>query len=214
MLPDPCSSAAAAAWFHKRYRHRKAVKALRKQFLSAKPFPHLALPAILERRQYGKVRKGLRRQVFVRRDAPLFSFSQTADLCTARDKAIQAFVRFLQSKELNQLLNAITGVKTKVGRVDALGFRYTVGDHLLCHNDRTPSRKIAYVIHFSSLKPGDGGALCLFSSGNGTPTRIVKRILPRENALVIFPISRKSHHMVEEVLTAKERLTIAGWFHA
>ena len=188
--------------------------ALRKQFLSAKPFPHLALPAILERTQYDKVRKGLLRQVFARRDAHLFSFSQTADLCAARDNAIQAFLRFLQSKELNQLLNAITGVKTKVGRVDALGFCYTDGDHLLCHSDKTPSRKIAYVMHFSSLKPRDGGALCLFASRNGTPTRIVKRILPRENALVIFPITRKSHHMVEEVLTTKDRLTIAGWFLA
>src|SRR5712692_9803367 len=98
MLPDPCSSAAAAVGFHKRYRHRKAVKALREQFLSAKPFPHLALPAILERTQYGKVRKGLLRQVFARQDAHLFSFSQTADLYTARDKAIQAFLRFLRSK--------------------------------------------------------------------------------------------------------------------
>ena len=143
MLPDACGSTAAAVLFHKRYGRRKAVKALRKQFLSAKPFPHLALPAILERTQYGKVRKGLLRQIFVRRDARLFSISQTSDLCTARDKAIQAFVRFLQSRELNQLLNAITGVKTKIGRVDALGFRYTDRDHLLCHSDKTPSRKIA-----------------------------------------------------------------------
>ena len=69
-------------------------------------------------------------------------------------------------------------------------------------------------MHFSSLEPRDGGALCLFASRNRTPTRIVKRILPKENALVIFAITRKSHHMVEEVLTAKERLTIGGWFHA
>jgi len=54
MLPD---RAAAAVRFRKRYRHRKAVMALRKQFRRAKPFPHLALPAILEKTQYIKVRK-------------------------------------------------------------------------------------------------------------------------------------------------------------
>ena len=157
--------------------------ALRKQFRRAKPFPHLALPAILEKTQYIKVRKGLLRQGFARREADLFSFWQTADLCRARDKTIRAFLGFLRSKEQNQFLSAITGVKTKVGRVDAVGFRYTDGDHLLCHSDLTPSRKIAYVLHFSSLKPGDGGTLCLFASRGGRPTRILKRILPKENTL-------------------------------
>jgi Rps23 Pro-64 3,4-dihydroxylase Tpa1-like proline 4-hydroxylase len=197
-----------------RYRSRKAVEALRKRFLSAKPFPHIALQAFLERAHYNKVKKALLGQAFVRRDTDFFSLSQTKDLSKARDKPLKAFLRFLRSEELYQFLNAMSGVETKAGHLDVLGFRYTDGDHLLCHNDAAPSRRIGYALNFSSLKRSDGGALCLFASWNNRPTRIVRRILPKENALVLLAVTPRSHHMVEEVLTTRTRLTIAGWFYA
>lgn len=184
---------------------------LARRFSAAKPFEHVAIKNFLVPAKAKLLERALRRQRFGRKEADLFSFSQTPDLLTSHDPRIKEFLDELQSKEFRALLAQITGVRTR--SIDAAGFLYTDGDHLLCHDDGVSSRRIAYVMNFSTLSAKKGGALALFGSDSkGRPDKVVKRIQPSFNTLVLFRVTPRSHHMVDEVLGAK-RLTIAGWFH-
>jgi prolyl 3-hydroxylase /prolyl 3,4-dihydroxylase len=179
------------------------------------PFPHVVLKNFLPEEKARALAAALRKQKFRRKDADLFSFSQTADLYTVQDKTIGQFLELLQSAELNAKVDKLLGVKTTVGKVDASGFKYTDTDYLLCHDDGVSSRRIAYIYNLSEgFTAKDGGALALMHTKNNVPTSVAKRIIPAWNTLIIFPVTKKSQHQVEEVLNAKERLTITGWFHA
>ena len=186
---------------------------LHKQYSAAKPFPHIAVKQFLPPAEFKKLRAAFGKQQFQRKDADLFSFSQTHDLYTIKDKTIKGFLKFLNSKEVHDMITTTTHVKTKRGKVDASGFIYEPTDYLLCHDDGISSRKVAYIFYLNTLSARNGGALALFSSKNHKPFKKVKRITPKENTLLIFPVTRKSHHEVEEVLNGK-RMTITGWFHA
>lgn len=175
------------------------------------PFPHIVIQDFLHEDDYARLKKALEKQHFERKDADLFSFSQTRDLFQSKDPAIQEFLQVLKSKEFKERLYEELGARTK--SIDAAGFIYKGGDYLLPHDDRLARRKIAYVMNFSTLTEKDGGALALFASKKHKPTYVEKRIFPRRNTLVLFEVTKDSHHMVEEVLSNKERLTIAGWFH-
>jgi Rps23 Pro-64 3,4-dihydroxylase Tpa1-like proline 4-hydroxylase len=43
----------------------------------------------------------------------------------------------------------------------------------------------------------DGGALDLFASENGQPTKVSKSVVPSRNAFAFFEVSPASHHQVE-----------------
>ena len=115
----------------------------------------------------------------------------------------------------SDFISNLSGHKLKLGQIDCAGFSYVNHDYLLCHDDHLESRRVAYVMHFGkNFMKEDGGALCLFNSDNlYGPKNVVKRILPHTNSLVLFTVSNISHHQVEEILSSKQRLTIAGWFH-
>lgn len=201
-------------WLAKEYLNERSLEKLAREFAAAKPFPHIALHNILRKEKLQQLERSLEKQEFSRKEADLFSFFQTADLFIMKDRIITEFLAMLQSKEFTHIANTITGTKTKAGKVDAAGFIYADGDHLLCHDDGISSRKIAYIMNFSTLGARQGGALALFSANKrNEPEKIVRRITPKKNTLVLFRVTNRSHHMVEEVLGAK-RMTIAGWFHA
>lgn len=188
------------------------AKTLARQFAAAKPFAHIAIKNFLTPEKAKQLQKALLKQDFERKEADLFSFSQTHNLLTVRDPVIGEFLQVLKSNEFREFLGDVTGVKTR--SIDAAGFIYGDGDHLLCHDDGVSSRRIAYIMNLSTLPGKNGGALALFDSNvKREPTKIVKRIQPLFNTLVLFKVTNRSHHQVDEVLGAK-RLTIAGWFHA
>jgi prolyl 3-hydroxylase /prolyl 3,4-dihydroxylase len=179
------------------------------------PFPHVVLKNFLPEKKAKALSAALRKQRFDHKEADLFSFSQTQDLHTVKDKTIKEFIALLQSKELTRYVNQLVDVQTTPGKVDAAGFKYTEGDYLLCHDDGISSRKIAYVYNLSrNFTAKDGGALALMHTRRNVPTKVAKRIRPTWNTLILFPVTKKSHHQVEEILSGKERLTITGWFHA
>ena len=94
------------------------------------------------------------------------------------------------------------------------GTLYESGDYLLCHDDELEGRKIAYVFYLSeNFKEGDSGNFTLFDSKMGKPFRAVKKYVPLFNRLLIFEVSRKSFHEVEENLSDKKRYAIGGWLH-
>ena len=203
-----------ALWVRRSYLDHDYVARLHARYIRAEPFHHIVLRDLIIPSRYTQLRRALSKQRFARKEADLFSFSQTADLLLTEDPIIKEFVALLRSSEFNDFVRRITGVRLRRGAVDASGHRYARCDHLLCHDDRMDGRRIAYVLHFSTLDRADGGAFALFAHDLvGRPTRMLRRVAPCENSLVLFTVSRTSHHQVDEVLSGKNRLTIAGWFH-
>ena len=86
--------------------------------------------------------------------------------------------------------------------------RYEDTDFLLCHDDQLEKRALAFILYLTTLQKDQGGALCFYDQKE----RLVKRVIPQANTLVIFQVSERSLHAVEEVIKA-ERLAIGGWYH-
>jgi phosphatidylinositol glycan class S len=178
---------------------------------STTPFPHVVIEGFLPRQDAAKALAALRATPMERKEADLFSFAQTRELKRSNDPGIK---RFLERLWTDGRAHAETLYGRKLRSIDAGGFTYSLGDHLLCHDDGVSSRKVAYIYYLNSMPARDGGALALY--GHDTkhrPTKVVKRIAPRANTLLLFTVSEDSHHAVEEVLRG-ERHTITGWFHA
>ena len=94
------------------------------------------------------------------------------------------------------------------------GTLYESGDFLLCHDDKLEGRKIAYVFYLTeNFKEKDGGSFVLFNSANGKPGEVAQKHLPLFNHLLLFSVSRKSFHEVEENLSDKKRYAIGGWLY-
>lgn len=108
-------------------------------------------------------------------------------------------------------------------------------DYLLCHDDRLGRRKIAFVLYNldSDWSHNDGGLLELFytdqgifqsipfdnsevfvnSLVSGQPTPVFDSLLPKNNMLIFFEVSKISFHQVSEVLRHNSsRRSINGWF--
>lgn len=199
-------------WIHPEYTDDAAIKTLSAQFPKAKPFPHMVLREFFSPARIKRVREALLQQSFEFKEADLFRFHQTADISTLSSPTLREFHRFFSSKEFLKYISAIT--KTKVTSIDMSGFIYSSTDHLLPHDDRLEGRKIAYVINLSQgFTKKDGGALSFFETKQGKPTKIVQSFTPTDNTLFLFKVSKKSFHQVDEVLTDKKRVSLAGWFH-
>lgn len=173
------------------------------------PFPHLVLKGFSA--AHKRIAGSIMQQRFERKDADLFSFMQSGELARSADPAIRSLLTQLTGREFLKHLEEEFGVRLS-GRIDASAFIYEPGDHLLCHDDGVSSRKVAFIYYANTLSPRDGGALALFSSKQGKPYAVAKRITPTANTLVLFPVTRTSHHQVDEVLEGR-RITIAGWLH-
>jgi Rps23 Pro-64 3,4-dihydroxylase Tpa1-like proline 4-hydroxylase len=183
---------------------------LAKEFKSHRPFPHLFLNDFFTQK-VKLVRTALLNESFVRKDKDLFSFSQTNDLSRSTIPVLREFYSFFSSEKFLNFVSSI--VSSKLCSVDMSGFVYSDGDYLLPHDDRFEGRKIAYVVNLSEgFSEKDGGQLSFFSYKRG-PFKIVKSFVPVFNSFVLFEVSKKSFHQVNEVLSDKKRLTLAGWFY-
>lgn len=200
-------------WVHPEYIDTPAMKTLSNAFPHAKPFPHMVLRDFFSLVRIKRVREELLKQSFELKQSDLFRFHQTADISTSSNPVLQEFYQFFNSKEFCSYISAIT--RTKVTRADMSGFIYSSTDYLLPHDDRLEGRKIAYVVNLSQgLTKKDGCALSFFAAKNNRPTKIVQSFPPTHNTLFLFKVSPKSFHQVDEVLSDKKRLTLAGWFYA
>lgn len=187
---------------------------LHSTFVRASPFPHIVIPHFLIQDKADALSRALQDLPFERKEADLFSFSQTADLHDCSDKTIGQFVAFLESEHFASFVCDVTGVSVEAGALDLFGSLYESGDYLLCHDDQLEDRKIAYILYLGDdFERKDGGALVLRADSKGAPGEIVERYYPRFNSLVLFAVSKKSWHEVEEVLSTKKRYAIGGWLH-
>jgi phosphatidylinositol glycan class S len=190
-------------WVNSVYARR--IAGLKKQFSSNKPFPHLVLGNFFSPK-IKTVAKQLLKERFYEQNSDLFQFEQTDDCRNAKQPAVKEFYKFFSSRGFIAFISQITGKNLK--SIDMSGFIYDDTDYLLPHDDRLSGRKIAYVIQLGdNFKEADGGALQFFKG-----KKIVKSVPPRFNTLIIFEVSSKSLHQVQEVVS-KRRISFAGWFH-
>lgn len=185
---------------------------LQHRFSKAKPFPHVVIENFLK--DYWSLLGALQREHFVRKDTDLFSFSQTRNLFYSKDSVIRDAVKMFSSQQFSSLISQITGIKLKQGAIDVSGALYENTDYLLCHDDKLEGRKVAFILYLSeSFTAADGGALVFLSANGRHPGKKVIAYPPLQNSLMIFAVSDKSWHEVEEVLSDKKRYTIGGWLH-
>lgn len=191
---------------------RQETKLLKEKFASAKPFPHVVIENFLS--NHRQLLSALKKEKFYRKDTDLFSFKQTNNLFSSKNHVIKKAVAMLSSAEFARLIGKISRLGLKPGAVDVFGALYQKTDYLLCHDDKLEGRKIAFIVYLSeSFNKNDGGALALLSSKGRHPDRKKVAYPPLENSLLIFKVSGKSWHEVEEVLSRKKRYTIGGWLH-
>lgn len=95
---------------------------------------------------------------------------------------------------------------------------YSDSDFLLVHDDQQDTRAVAFVLYLTGEEGWDenwGGALELFDrNSQNQPNVCTRRVIPKNNRLVLFPVSDHSYHQVNEVRSKNYcRLSINGWFH-
>eukprot|EP00126_Sphaerothecum_destruens_P001001 Sdes_comp12181_c0_seq1m2942 len=156
----------------------------------------------------------LLQEKYTQKKNDLYEFYQTPDLkhssqpivSTFRDSFFPSCLSFMRS---------VTGIALN-DVIDMNCSRYEAGGHLLCHDDRLDTRRIAFILYLvdPSWSCLDGGALDVFSmDDNNQPADIVASISPVWNSLSFFYVNHQSYHQVAEILSQKTRLSVGGWFH-
>ena len=107
------------------------------------------------------------------------------------------------------------GVKS-LSKIDMSAYVYGLGSFLLPHDDQVEGRIIAYSLHLTDVEMTEKmvGALDLYEADETGVSKLVKSIIPEYNSLIMFEVSDKSWHQVNEVLEDILRLTVTGWYHA
>lgn len=200
-------------WIQKEYRTKTKEEELKRKFQSNTPFPHLELNNFFNEERILEVFKAVTKEQFSEKESDLFKFMQTGDLNVSQQREIQEFQEFLSSQAFVSFLEVITGIKLKVGSIDLFGSMYQNTDYLLPHDDQLEGRKVAFLLYLSNLEVRDGGKLILYKTKGSIPREEEKAIIPKFNTFVIFKVSEKSFHEVEEVLTNTQRIALGGWFH-
>lgn len=192
-------------------KHLKNISKLNKEFNTNKPFPHLEIDLFKESK-IKQLLKEVKKLEFKEKNSDLFYLLQTVDFKSINNKLISEFYSIISSKEFYNILEKITGVKGLTA-TDAASLIFPNTGYLLPHDDRLSTRKIAYILNLSNFKEKDGGQLEFFETDpNNSPIKVAKSIIPKFNNFIIFKVSEKSFHQVNEVLT-KQRITIGGWFN-
>ncbi|HLC52212.1 MAG: hypothetical protein A2639_01965 [Candidatus Staskawiczbacteria bacterium RIFCSPHIGHO2_01_FULL_34_27] len=190
-------------WINQNY---LAPEKLSQKFLNNKPFPYLELKDFFIKNKLIQVLKALSKESFYLKDSDLFTFFQTNDLKSTKNKTLHNFRTFLKSKEFGVYLTSITG-KNYSDSIDCFGTIYQDTNYLLPHDDQLEKRKLAYFIYLTNLRKQDGGSLCLYKNDF-----VAAKITPKLNTFAFFEVSKNSLHEVEEVIN-KRRITITGWFY-
>ena len=199
-------------WINPEYFTEEKIKKFHHAFSDNKPFHHLELSNFVKQEKLIELLQALSKQEFSPHNSDLFQFSQTYDLLYSDDPVLKEFAALLASPEMLQFMQRVTKIKLS-GKIDLFGSIYQDTDYLLPHDDQVPGRKIAFMLYLNDLEEKDGGALAFYESKNKTPTKAAKRIIPRANTFVFFEVSNLSIHMVEEVLTDTQRITLSGWYY-
>lgn len=186
---------------------------LRAEFVRGKPFSHVVIKDFLIFRKALELLNEIKKEKFIEKESDLFQFKQTDDLFFSKNKIVKEFNESCLSWGFFELIRKIAGSKFK-GTLDMAATLYESTDFLLCHDDELEGRKIAYVLYLSDdFHEADGSSFILYNSSGKSPTTVAKKIPPVFNSLLLFEVSEKSFHEVEENLSNKQRYAIGGWLH-
>lgn len=185
---------------------------LSEQFSQGELYKHLFIENFLDSRVAMRILAALKKEKFERKESDLFSFSQTGNLKYAKNRDLKIFYEFMSSEGLGKWIERISGIKLKIGKIDMFGSLYESCDYLLCHDDLIGERRIAFIYYLSDFADVEGGALIMYDCVDGDVGEEVKRISPAFNSILMFEVSEKSFHSVEEVIKG-ERWAIGGWWY-
>lgn len=198
-------------YINDKYLRENYIRKLHESFKAGKPFPNLVLSNFFNQAKLIQFKKAVVKEQFRREDVDLFSFSHTDELFASKNPRANGFYHFFSSPEFFNLVGKIT-TDGNFKMADMHAHLYGNGDYLLYHDDVVEGRKVAYILNLSQgFTRKDGGALQLVDIKK--PEKPVHIIVPRFNTFVLFEVSRKSLHSVEEVKSDKKRLSIGGWFY-
>jgi len=210
---------AFSTYFNQKYRDPAVQKELKEKLFSAKPFPHLQIQDFIQDPEFiHDLELEVPQRQFVLKSNDLYDFYQSGDLTKCEDSpCIHRFHELMTDNHLHQWLTEITDVEGIASAIDMSAAIYQDGSYLQCHDDKLEGRRIAYIYYLVDEKwsEKDGGELSLFEPAQvGVPKSLPSvKIVPKRNSLFIFLVSVNSFHRVEQLLTAKGRMTISGWFH-
>ncbi len=201
-------------WIDGRYLNEEKQSDMHWKFTDAVPYKHIFLNDMLNKKKADELSKALMNEDFHEKDADLFQFKQTDDLEASSSNTINEFYEFLNSMQFAEFIRMLTGKNVKAGSSDVSGTLYTKTDYLLCHDDQVEDRKLAYIFYLGDdFEEKDGGSFNLIKSNSGKPGEVARKIFPKFNSFMIFEVSKKSFHEVEEVISNKKRYAIGGWMH-
>lgn len=201
-----------AEWIDPKYLDEKIISDLQWKFIDNKPFPHLFIENFLKKEVLTRLSKELAKEKFFEKEADLFQFKQTKDFSGVNSNFLKKFYSFLSSKEFSEFISKLTGIRIKQGALDVSGTLYEDTDYLLCHDDQVSDRKIAYIFYLGEdFNEIDGGSFNLISEIRGKADKVVKKYYPKFNGFMIFEVSERSFHEVEEVIGKNKRYAIGGW---
>ena len=185
------------------------------EHLNCDTTPTFMLPDFIDSQSAHLVREEILSLNYVKRENDLFSFQQSQDLRSIESGILMKLKQTIYSPEFISTLESLTGIEL-TGQIDLASQIYEQGDHLLCHDDRMGTRRIAFIYYLvdEDWEVSDGGRLHFMDNIDGFAlNKVIKSIVPKFNQICFFPVSDCSFHQVEEVLSSKRRVAIAGWFH-
>lgn len=159
------------------------------------PFPHKIIDDFLPEDLFIRLCEFLEEVETSEKECDLFQFEQSNELTAIKNPVLL---------ELQEYLRKETGRK----QLDMFAAFYHDTDYLLPHDDRLEGRKIAYTFYLAA--PEAGGELSLIETKEPYEKHSIA-VVP--NRLVLFEVSEKSWHEVEEVRGELPRISISGWFH-
>ncbi|KAL7347273.1 prolyl 3-hydroxylase OGFOD1 [Encephalitozoon intestinalis] len=161
------------------------------------PFLHFIKDGFLAPKDLENIRNIHGKCAFREIYTDLFRFLQTAELKERKD------LQFFR----DSLMRAFEEIgDVKGGWIDLFGSYYRKGDYLLCHDDRTESRKFAFSYY---LEDHSSGELILYENDGMS---VSKKVEVKSNRLVIFEVSDVSFHEVG-YCSKDGRRAFTGWLN-
>jgi prolyl 3-hydroxylase /prolyl 3,4-dihydroxylase len=238
----------------KRFRKKlflpQVLKQYREEYANSEPYKHAVIRELIDDSLLRNVRSEIKENVhFTPKETDIYKIHQSGDLANLDgldDAALSKLPSLLKLRDalyspaFRRYVAEITNAGELSGRKTDMAINvYTLGCHLLCHDDVIGSRRVSYILYLTDpdipWQEEWGGALRLyptsiFEGDDGGTAKVPspdfsKSIPPTWNQLSFFAVQPgESFHDVEEVYHAPDqeqlekdggriRMAISGWYH-
>ena len=189
---------------------RKADKIPR---IKLRPFPHVVVRNFLDSPTLDLAIDALAGLEYDFKESDLFSYWASVELTDVNHPAINIIRDDLGDQAWRKKVAESFKVK-KLSSIDMAAYVYGLGDFLLPHDDQVEGRIIAYSLHLTpEITDKMGGALNIFKADKDGKSKLVDSLIPEYNSLIMFEVSDRSWHEVNEIVMDIQRLTVTGWYH-